>query len=239
MNVYSSHAAFVEKSRSSKAKKIISILGRYKDLSTCAVLDIGTGSGHIIQEIAKHCKTAVSVNISDERIVTEGYEFYLVKDEILPFAEQSFDVVITNHVIEHTPQQSLHLSEIHRVLKKCGIVYLATPNKYTFIEPHFNLPFLSWLPIQWATLYLNFLRHKTWDVYPLSKKKLYYLVDTHFKSEDITLSVVKNPDAYGISIPPLCANLIQRTPLPILKILCTFVPTFILILKTKENNKTV
>jgi SAM-dependent methyltransferase len=48
---------------------------------------------------------------------------------LLPFPARSFDVVLSNHVIEHVLNQRLHLGEIRRVLADRGVCYLATPNR--------------------------------------------------------------------------------------------------------------
>ncbi|MDF1527115.1 MAG: class I SAM-dependent methyltransferase [bacterium] len=48
--------------------------------------------------------------------------------QVLPFIENSFDLIICSEVIEHLPHRELFLSEAHRVLKKGGILILTTPN---------------------------------------------------------------------------------------------------------------
>jgi ubiquinone/menaquinone biosynthesis C-methylase UbiE len=53
----------------------------------------------------------------------------LITGTHLPFADDSFDVVLSNHVIEHVEDQGEHLKELRRVLREDGICYLATPNK--------------------------------------------------------------------------------------------------------------
>src|SRR3546814_17958343 len=56
---------------------------------------------------------------------------------------------LSNHVIEHVGNadaQRHHLDEIRRVLAPDGVVYFAAPNRWRLVEPHFRLPFLSWLP---------------------------------------------------------------------------------------------
>src|SRR3546814_18814077 len=56
---------------------------------------------------------------------------------------------LSNHVIEHVGNadaQRHHLDEIRRVLAPDGVVYFAEPNRWRLVEPHFRLPFLSWLP---------------------------------------------------------------------------------------------
>jgi 2-polyprenyl-3-methyl-5-hydroxy-6-metoxy-1,4-benzoquinol methylase len=63
----------------------------------------------------------------------------------LPFPDEYFDVVVSNHVIEHVSDQQLHLSEIARVLKPNGVVYLATPNRLWPWEVHYRVLVLHYL----------------------------------------------------------------------------------------------
>jgi len=50
------------------------------------------------------------------------------------FADQSFDVVIANHVLEHIPDDLKAMSEIFRVLKKGGVAILQVPYSETISE---------------------------------------------------------------------------------------------------------
>jgi SAM-dependent methyltransferase len=45
----------------------------------------------------------------------------------ISFADNHFDIVICNHVLEHIPNMQKGLAEIHRVLKNGGIAILQTP----------------------------------------------------------------------------------------------------------------
>lgn len=47
----------------------------------------------------------------------------------LPFADNSFDVVIANHMLYHVPDRARALAEIHRVLRPGGRFYAATNGK--------------------------------------------------------------------------------------------------------------
>lgn len=76
----------------------------------------------------------------------------------MPFAEDVFDVAISNHVIEHVGghnAQQAHVAEIVRVLRPGGQAYLVFPNCWQMVEPYYGLAFLSWLPRQWRTPYLR------------------------------------------------------------------------------------
>lgn len=67
----------------------------------------------------------------------------------LPFANNSFDLIIIQDVIEHLTEVNDFYLEVNRVLKSNGIIYLSTPNKlsvFNFIsDPHFGLPIISLL----------------------------------------------------------------------------------------------
>ncbi len=228
-----SHARLDEFLGHKRANKVISILTQHADLKNSDVLDTGTGSGHIIQDISKKCKSATSVYLNDERMVKTGYKFKKVNDEHLPFANNTFDIVISHHVIEHIPNQKLHLSEIHRVLKKGGTLYLATPNKYGIIDPHYKLPIISWLPRKASTLYLKILKNKLWDIYPLSYKDLKKLTKDKFWFHNLTLEIIKNPKQYKLDAFVKIQPLMKLFPYPLLKLLNPIVPSYVLILRKK------
>ncbi len=73
----------------------------------------------------------------------------------LPLPTESVDAVLCYEVLEHVPDESLQLSEIHRVLKPHGEFIISVPNKGWIFETHGTqlrflplnrVPFLSWLP---------------------------------------------------------------------------------------------
>ncbi|MGH8147754.1 MAG: methyltransferase domain-containing protein, partial [Rhodanobacteraceae bacterium] len=115
-------------------------------------------------------------DVCDSRLVHDGYDYRQVRGVELPFENASFDVVITNHVIEHVGDadaQRQHLAEIHRVMQPGGIGYLAVPNRWMLTEPHFRLKFLSWWPHAWRTPYLRLMRKgDVYDCEPLQMKQL-------------------------------------------------------------------
>jgi len=64
----------------------------------------------------------------------------------LPFADQSFDVVYSNAVIEHVGDLERQRRFVAEALRVGRRVFLTTPNKWFPIEVHTRLPLVHWLP---------------------------------------------------------------------------------------------
>ena len=117
-------------------------VGYYLDLAALepgeAVLDLGSGSG--TDAFAAATKVgqsgrAVGVDFTDEQIGKANrlrdlggftqVEFVEAEIDDLPFAEQSFDVVVSNGVINLSPVKDRVFAEVARVLKPGGRLALA------------------------------------------------------------------------------------------------------------------
>lgn len=231
-----SHAVLEGGSRQKKAQKIAAVLEPFVVLEACDLLDVGTGSGHVARELARTAGSVVSVDLQDERVVTDGYRFMRVTDERLPFNDESFDVVVTNHVIEHLPNQVGHLAEVHRVLRPGGCAYLATPNRWFPLEPHHRLPFLSWLPRPLADAYARSVRGQAWDIFPLSHRRLWQLVTPSFEAFDRTAEVLRRPSAHALEVPRLFGQATARIPRPWMERLGRMAPTFLFVLRKPEGS---
>ena len=226
-----SHAALDIAGRIPKFLKIKDLIGKFHSFDSMSVLEVGAGSGVISSYLANLVGDngrVVAVDVVDERIASDGYVFELVKDAKLPFPSDSFDIIISNHVIEHvgtSDDQMTHLSEIARVLRKDGIVYLAVPNKYTFIEPHYKLPLLSWLPVNIASSFVRITgRGDQYDCNPPPKWLLYnFFARTGLYADNITydaIKIIKRLEPGGSLM-----KLVYSLPISFLKPFDLFIPT--------------
>ena len=228
------HAVLDLPSRDWKAMKIARLLDLASRPQPMRLLEIGTGSGGIAHWFGTHpdlrCDVT-AVDVCDNRLVRDGYEYLQVQGVELPFDDASFDVVITNHVIEHVGDadaQHRHLTEIHRVMKPDGVGYLAVPNRWMLTEPHFQLKFLSWWPHAWRTPYLRLMRKGTfYDCEPLQMRQLErMLIAAGFRYRNLCIEAwratfeIEHPQSFG-------AGVLRRMPDELLAPLRRIIPTLI------------
>lgn len=193
------HAVLDLPSRRLKAMKIERLLDLSALPQPISLLEIGTGSGGIAHYFANHetlrC-SVTAVDVIDQRLLHAGFDFVQVSDTTLPFPTDHFDVVLSNHVIEHVGDaqaQHRHLDEIRRVLRPAGIGYLAVPNRWMLVEPHYRLAFLSWLPPAWRTPYLRMMkRGEVYDCNPPSPSQLERMLDeSRFRFENLFIRALR------------------------------------------------
>lgn len=173
------HAVLDMPSRQRKAEKIECLLGLEPRDEPYRLLEVGCGSGGISHYFATRSRLRCEVHaidVHDNRQVTAGYAFRLVDGVDIPFPDGHFDIVLSNHVIEHVgpaEAQAAHLRELLRVCAPGGTGYLAVPNRWMLVEPHYRLPFLSWWPRRWRSRWLRLFRDAShYDCEPLSMAAL-------------------------------------------------------------------
>jgi SAM-dependent methyltransferase len=100
------------------------------------VLEIGSGRGTMLQELRARGIDAIGLETSPDRIAeaTALYGPLPIQQTAgltLPFADETFDVVLSFDVFEHIADSDAHLAEVRRVLKPGGWYLLQTPNKWS------------------------------------------------------------------------------------------------------------
>lgn len=146
------------------------LLEHVPDLERLKILDLGSGRGDFLIELAKRGVKAMGlerneeyVRISYEKAREEGVKIEIVKGkaENLPFENNSFDFVNASEIIEHIEEPIKVLEEIYRVSVLGGKCYISVPNRFGFKDPHFKMYFINWLPRFLAEFYLSLRRaHK-------------------------------------------------------------------------------
>jgi ubiquinone/menaquinone biosynthesis C-methylase UbiE len=221
----------VSSNRTIKARKIEAVLSDFlgKDaVEEMTILDIGCGSGIIAEYFSR--RNRVYCADVDNQLSLDGMDsviFRKIQSASLPFDDSLFDIVISNHVIEHVKDQPLHLKEIRRVLKPKGVCYLATPNRNFPIEPHYRIPLINYLPNRSFHFLLKLLRRYQEDLFLLRHGDMINLfLNNKFAYVEYTADVLKNPSQYQVGV-----RFQKHIPLPVMEMIEFLMPTNIFLLR--------
>jgi len=110
------------------------------------VLELGTGPANFWHKNRERIPSDWHVTLTDlspgmieeAEKVTEDidatFAYGVMDAQVIPFDDETFDVVIANHMLYHVPDLNKALLEIRRVLKPGGKFYAATNGKEHMLE---------------------------------------------------------------------------------------------------------
>ena len=134
----------------------LNFIRRYASLEGRRVLDAGCGVGMYVAAFRRFTEEAYGVDLDPARLRAVKGLFQVATVEALPFADGSFDLVLSHEVIEHVGDDRAAVAEAVRVLKPGGRLVLFAPNRLYFFETHGffwrdeyhfgNIPLINWLP---------------------------------------------------------------------------------------------
>lgn len=102
------------------------------------ILDIGCGNGQLWLKNHNKIHSGLNIILGDlqEEMLncakrnlenfSHNFTYQIADVQDLPYSDDSFDIVIANHMMYHVQDINKGLSEIYRVLKKNGHVYMTT-----------------------------------------------------------------------------------------------------------------
>ncbi|HEX7736793.1 MAG TPA: class I SAM-dependent methyltransferase [Ktedonobacteraceae bacterium] len=101
-----------------------------------SVLELGCGPGWLWSGNQQHIPVSWQITLSDfspgmlhearQRLGEERFHYQVIDALAIPYADQSLDAVIANHMLYHVPNLPQALAEIRRVLKPGGHLYATT-----------------------------------------------------------------------------------------------------------------
>lgn len=113
------------------------------------VLDIGGGVFNWQLIGLRNKIVLLNLSNSDAVQLPPNFSFIVGDGTSLNYSDKAFDICFSNSVIEHVgafEKQKMFAREICRVGKK---IWLQTPARSFFFEPHYLTPFVHWLPKHW------------------------------------------------------------------------------------------
>lgn len=137
----------------------LSIVREHVGLEGKRILDLGCGVGAFVRRFREFSDDVVGMDIDEESVVEGAKELPdlgLSVGEHLPFADDTFDVIMLHEVLEHVTNDVETLKEACRVVKRGGSVIVFTPNRLYPFETHGiflgkryvfgNIPLVNYLP---------------------------------------------------------------------------------------------
>jgi SAM-dependent methyltransferase len=127
------------------------------------ILNVGCGTGGFTIVAAETAALSVGIdadaNAVDicalKRLDAGRGRFVRAAAEALPFADGTFDLVYCFSAIEHVDSVEASVREMVRVTRPSGVVYVHTPNAWSWYEGHYKLLWMPFLPRALGRLYLR------------------------------------------------------------------------------------
>lgn len=233
------HAVYNSEGRRKKAQKTIAVLqDHFGSLNDKAALDIGCAAGLSSKWYAQSVQSLVAIDIDTPAVSyaqqhndEENLTFAIMDSQRIGCRDESFDIVICNHIYEHVPDARELMAEIHRVLRPGGACFFGAGNRLSLMEPHYHLPLLSVVP--------KFMAH--WYLSLAGRGSHYY--ETHFtywglrklvasfELIDYTESVVRDPKRFNADDVIKEGSRLQSVYLKIFRIAYWACPTYVWLLK--------
>jgi Methylase involved in ubiquinone/menaquinone biosynthesis len=238
-----------EAKRRRKAAKIIAVLAHFLGrgdgagkgvLDGLTVADIGCSAGFIADELvnAGASRTfGIDIDVPGLRRAASRFGdrvvFVCGDGTALPFPDGSVDVLVFNHIYEHVVDPDAVVAEMHRVLADDGVLYLGLGNRLGVMEPHYRLPFLSYLPPALADRYVRLFGRadRYYERFRTRRGLRRMLKDFHVW--DYTFPVLVTPERFAGSelfpgaIGRLANAVLSRMPRFALRALLPIVPTYL------------
>ncbi len=133
------HVTFARYSMYWWSNRFYAMLARRYGRRGARLLEVGSGMGHLTGQLEDTFETyGIDLNhwaVKKSKEVVRESLLLTASAQELPFRNDSFNVVIIKHIVEHLPDPKKAIEEIGRVTEPGGTLILATPNLDSLLKP--------------------------------------------------------------------------------------------------------
>ncbi len=102
------------------------------------LLDIGAGTGDFLKQIQKSGWDVFGIEPSDQARSLAHKKGIVLERETTNMQSQSYDVITMWHVLEHVEDLDFQITELKRLLKPNGTLFIAVPNYRSFDAKYYR-----------------------------------------------------------------------------------------------------
>lgn len=180
-----------------RASRILDILAGKVNKPIKKVLEIGSGTGNFLAVSNYPNIIGIDVamrwlHVSRRRFMDAGIEvppLVCCNAEALPFADETFDLIVASSTLEFVRDQERVFAECSRTLQKEGILFLNSVNRFSIArDPYSYLWGIGFLPRKWQPVYVKWRRDASYEnIRTLSYRDFYNLADKYFTKKEFAL----------------------------------------------------
>src|SRR3954452_23414605 len=140
--------AYSARSRRRKADRIVELMHRIGARRILLVGGMASGTepneGIVERIVGAHAVEVVSINLYDPG--PQPWPYVVADGCLMPFQDRSFDLVVSNAVIEHVGEGAGQGGFVREHLGVCHAWGMAPPNRWFPVESHPSMLFRHWSP---------------------------------------------------------------------------------------------
>ena len=92
------------------------------------ILEIGSGTGHVLNKLKKKYDNVMGLEVEGSSYSFGANDVRLYDGKNIPFESDTFDVIVSFHVMEHVRDFPFLMRECSRVLKDGGVMIHVIPS---------------------------------------------------------------------------------------------------------------
>lgn len=137
----------------------LGMICQWVTLDGAVILDNGCGLGTYLEAFGRFSQQRFGLEVEHERAIQAAPQAEGIVNAVgeqLPFADNHFDFILSNEVLEHVQDDALAMREMVRAVKPRGRIVIFCPNRWYPFEQHGifwrgrykfgNIPLVNYLP---------------------------------------------------------------------------------------------
>lgn len=228
----------------------ISLISSQLPLTSSRILDAGCGSGLYVAALSALGSDVYGVEFCSDKVESFHCNFSSISNKVttgnveqLSYANEFFDAVLLNEVLEHVPSIANSLNEIYRVLRPGGKLIVFSPNRFYPFETHavtirltgtrllHCTPLIPYIPLSIGQFIFNYEARNFWphELRALIKDQGFNIVHSKFITQTFENISGKQPIILKHLRPALRCFIKQLEHVPIINSLISVSQLYIAI----------